>query len=227
MIVDLQNIEFAYSESDKLPSLVVPHWSVYAKEKVFVHGPSGGGKSTLLNLISGMLKPSKGEITVLGERLDKLSAHKRDRFRAMHIGYVFQQFNLIPYLNAIENVQLAHQFGKHRKTDALSQIQESLENLSLPANSWQKPCSTLSIGQQQRVAIARAVVNNPEILIADEPTSSLDEKNRDNFMSLLMNLVEQNGTTLIVVSHDLSLEKYFSRSQQLSDINTVAGKYAP
>ena len=222
MIINLQNLHFSYPESQGKRVLDVPSWSVAAQEHVFVHGPSGGGKSTLLNLLSGIYKPSGGELSVMDCRLDSMSRRQRDQFRAMHIGYVFQQFNLIPYLNPVENIQLATQFAKREsKSASIKEIEALLERLKLPAADHYKPASQLSIGQQQRVAIARALINKPQLLIADEPTSSLDQKNRDNFMSVLMSLVDENNITLVFVSHDMSLSKYFNRIDALSDINRL------
>lgn len=218
--IDLQNVEFAYPEAPDSAVLKIDSWSVLANECVFVQGPSGSGKSTLLNLLSGILLAPHGQVTVLGERLDQLSNRQRDRFRAVHIGYVFQQFNLIPYLDAVDNIQLANQFS-HRQNGRVprEEIESLLTTLNIASSDWAKPASKLSIGQQQRVAIARALINKPSLLIADEPTSSLDQKNRDNFMSLLMSLVVSNGITLLFVSHDKSLAQYFKRVDTLSDIN--------
>ena len=203
----------------------IPDWSVASDEQVFIHGPSGSGKSTLLNLLSGMLKPTAGSVSVMGESLHLMSGRQRDRFRANHVGYIFQQFNLIPYLDAIDNVRLAIRFAK--KTDrkvSMGEIKSLLEKFAIGEAHWGKPVSQLSIGQQQRIAIARAMINKPELLIADEPTSSLDESNRDVFMAELMELVQSEKITLLFVSHDLSLAKYFKRVDALSDVNQAGGQ---
>lgn len=201
----------------------IPRWNVSAGEKIFVHGPSGCGKSTLLNVLCGMLVASSGEVSILGERLDQMSPRQRDHFRARHIGYVFQQFNLITYLSAKENIQLAQYFGKHGKTNSQKETERLLTNLNIHSDDWNKQINKLSIGQQQRIAIARALINKPELVIADEPTSSLDQENRDNFMSLLMSLVTENNSTLVFVSHDLSLSKHFDRVDALSEFNKSEG----
>jgi len=219
MAISLQNVQFAYPEAPDKTVLNIRHWSVSPGEQVFVHGPSGGGKSTLLNLLSGMLKVHHGKVSVLGERLDQMSNRQRDKFRANHIGYVFQQFNLIPYLDAIDNIQLAAHFSAGKRQALGDEICELLSTLSISSADWYKPTARLSIGQQQRVAIARALINNPELLIADEPSSSLDQQNRDNFMSVLMSLVDKHRITLLFVSHDMSLSQYFGRIEMLSDIN--------
>lgn len=159
----------------------------------------------------------------MGQRLDKISSRQRDRFRADHIGYIFQQFNLIPYLDAIDNIKLAHQFAKENTSSSLEdEIKSLLSSFYIDPADWQKPVAKLSIGQQQRIAIARAMVNKPELLIADEPTSSLDQDNRDNFMKELMAMVSEHNTTLLFVSHDMSLAKHFNRIDALADIN-IAG----
>ena len=227
MTISLTNVEYAYPEAPGKVVLDIPQWSVSKGEHVFVHGPSGSGKSTLLNLLSGMLVAPTGEVTVLGERLDRMKGRQRDRFRANHIGYVFQQFNLISYLNALDNIQLARQFskGERRAAAGTNDVMELLATLNIAEEEWHKPTGRLSIGQQQRVAIARALINKPELLIADEPTSSLDQQNRDNFLSVLMELLEANGTTLLFVSHDLSLSHHFTRMDALSDINRSRGEH--
>ncbi len=223
MTISLSNVCFAYPDAPDKPVLNIPSWNVASQEQVFVHGPSGGGKSTLLNLLSGILAPTSGEVSILGKRLDKMSQRQCDRFRAKRIGYVFQQFNLIPYLNAVENVQLPTHFCQHGKASARQEIEGLLAKLNVSPDNWHKQANKLSIGQQQRVAIARALINKPELLIADEPTSSLDQDNRNNFMSLLMSLVAENNITLVFVSHDMSLSQYFKRIDALSDISCLNG----
>lgn len=220
MTIKLDKLRFSYPEDPDRLVIDIPNWEVDDSEQVFVHGPSGCGKSTLLNLLGGLLPASAGELIVLGERLDRMSLRQRDRFRANYIGYVFQQFNLVPYLNAIENVQLATHFSKGaNKRQTASEIESLLSRLSISEADRAKPTSKLSIGQQQRVAIARALINKPQVLIADEPTSSLDQSNRDNFMSELVSLVESENISLVFVSHDMSLSKYFQRVDSLVEIN--------
>jgi len=222
MTIELNGVEFAHPGAPDIPVLQIDSWSVDACQRVFVHGPSGSGKSTLLNLVSGLLECQQGEVSVLGERIDRMSRRQRDRFRANHIGYVFQRFNLVPYLSAIDNVALARSFSESREqTLADAEIEALLESLNVEATGWHRPTSQLSMGQQQRVAIARALVNRPELLIADEPTSSLDQDNRDNFLSVLMSLVEEHDMTLLFVSHDLGLSRHFGRIQSLDEISSA------
>lgn len=220
--ISLAKVRFHYPSQPNTPVLNIPSWSLPQGEQVFVHGASGSGKSTLLSLLSGVLPASEGEVSVLGQSLTQMSSLQRDRFRANHIGYVFQQFNLIPYLNAVENIRLAHQFSEQSNATAImGSIEALLSKLNIAKGDWSKPANNLSIGQQQRVAIARALINSPELLIADEPTSSLDQPNRDAFMALLRAIVEENKMTLLFVSHDLSLANSFKRVESLSDFNHV------
>ncbi len=223
MTIQLHNLRFAYPGVPDKTVLDIQEWSVAPQEQVFVHGSSGCGKSTLLNLLSGILPTISGEISVLGERLDQMNGRQRDVFRANHIGYIFQQFNLIPYLDAVDNIRLATRFSKKcRNTVTRKGIEALLQSFHLDQSQWYKPIETLSVGQQQRIAIARAMVNKPEVLIADEPTSSLDKQNRDNFMVELKAMMQEHKTTLIFVSHDMALADYFGRVDALSEINSAS-----
>ena len=218
MIIDLRNVRFGYKGTADALVLSITRWSIMKGERVLVHGPSGGGKSTLLNLISGMLTPHSGEITVAGSRLDRMSGQKRDRFRAAQIGYVFQQFNLIPHLDAVDNLSLANYFARPNKPLATrAHIESLLDDLNISSSIRRLRSDVLSSGERQRVAIARALVNQPQLLIADEPTSALDMENRDNFMERITSLAASNNTTLLFVSHDPTLGCYFDRVAQLSD----------
>ena len=222
MTVQLKDICFSYPESPKENVINIKSWSVNKCERIFLHGPSGCGKSTLLNLLSGILRPDSGEIVMLSQRVDKMTNRQLDHFRANHIGYIFQQFNLIPYLNAVDNIKLANQFSKKTPPSTLQEkIVNLLSTFRIDDTDCYKPVEKLSIGQQQRIAIARAMINEPEILIADEPTSSLDTMNRDIFMSELHQMVSEMKTTLLFVSHDLSLSDRFDRIDPLLDINDL------
>lgn len=224
MSVLLQNLVFSYSDSINTTVLDIESWSVEANEQVFLCGRSGSGKSTLLNLLSGLLVANQGKVSVLDRQLGKMSAHQRDRFRAAHIGYVFQQFNLIPYLDAVDNIRLATFFSRSSsaKSQVIAEIKALLEQLNIKKSLWSRPAFKLSIGQQQRIAIARALINKPELIIVDEPTSSLDEKNRDAFVSLLLSMLRDYPATLIFVSHDMSLSQYFNRVDLLTEINRAS-----
>ncbi|CAA0112426.1 ABC transporter ATP-binding protein [Zhongshania aliphaticivorans] len=216
MLLSIKDLRFHYPGDSKVV-LDIPQWCLSAGEQVFLHGPSGAGKSTFLKLLAGLLVPSGGGITMLGQPLQALRSGQRDKWRARHIGFVFQQFNLVPYLSGRDNIRLAAHFGGKGDVDAAATA--LLTSLGLDEKLHRKPAAELSIGQQQRVAIARALINQPELLIVDEPTSALDAKNRDLFMALLGEQLAENNTALIFVSHDLSLSNGMSRVESLQDIN--------
>lgn len=222
LVISIKDLSFRHPQQSQ-PVLSIGRWQVAAGERLFLHGPSGSGKSTLLNLLCGILvtgkKPNRGEIEVLGQPLHTLSGGQRDQWRARHIGVVFQQFNLIPYLSAEHNILLAAKLAKQQ--DARARCHQLLNALGIEPPLLKQPARHLSIGQQQRVAIARSFINRPELLIVDEPTSALDSANRDAFMSLLLEQVERHQSTLVFVSHDLSLTSGMSRVQALADINNV------
>ncbi|MBD1390774.1 ABC transporter ATP-binding protein [Neiella sp. HB171785] len=222
----LRQLRFSYDGNSDV--INIPQWTLESGQKCFVFGASGAGKSTLMNLLCGVLKPTAGDIQVFGQALTKMSARQRDRFRAKHIGVVFQQFNLIPYLTVAENIRLASWFaGKTTSSDDQNFQQRLLElvaALQLKPEVLHRPSRELSVGQQQRVAIVRALINQPELLIVDEPTSALDSYARDNFMQLLMSVCEQQRSSLLFVSHDLSLQSYFDVDVNLADINTAGGQ---
>lgn len=207
-----------------MPTLHIAELNIEQGEHVFLHGPSGSGKSTLLSLLCGINAPQSGQVSINGTDLSTLSARARDQFRADHIGYIFQSFNLLPYLNPIENVTLACEFSKRRREKALkhgslaTQASTLLEQLGLDASLHHKSVSTLSIGQQQRVAAARAVIGEPELIIADEPTSALDEDNRTAFINLLFEQANKTGATVVFVSHERSLAPLFNRAIGLASL---------
>jgi putative ABC transport system ATP-binding protein len=227
MTINLSNLQFSYPEQSHLLVLDIPFWSLSTGEHTLIYGSSGSGKSTLLNILNGLLSVNSGHVNVLGQHLNKMTNRQRDTFRANNIGYIFQRFNLIPYLDAIDNIQLASYFSKSISKSSLNEeIKALLKTLNMPEKDWNKPVRTLSIGQQQRIAIARALINKPTLLIADEPTSSLDQENRDSFMALLMSIVEENNITLLFVSHDKSLSHYFTRVESLNEINQIECEHA-
>ncbi len=228
-MVELDNLEFCW-EADTPPVLAITALQIRAGERIFIEGPSGSGKSTLLSLLAGVNIPRQGSIQVLDQPLQQMKSTQRDRFRADHIGYIFQMFNLIPYLSMVENVTLPCRFSALRSERALqhsgSLEQEAVRlltqlDLADPA-LMQRPVTSLSVGQQQRVAAARALMGAPELLIADEPTSSLDTARREAFVQLLFEECKQTGSTLIFVSHDATLEPLFDRTVQLPKINSAA-----
>ena len=224
MSIFLNQLAFSYANNSQLPMINIDNWSVASGEKVFIYGPSGSGKSTLLKLISGLISPTNGAINVLGQSLDTMKSYQRDKFRANNIGYIAQTFNLIEYLSAIDNIKLAHHFAKTvTKQNLATQVAYLLNTLKFDSKDWYRPVEQLSIGQQQRVAIARAFINRPELIIADEPTSALDTDSRDSFMSLLIQLCEDNQTTLVFASHDTQLSAYFDRADNFIAMNSNTG----
>lgn len=218
--IQVSQLEYTYPGGAQ-PVLNIPHWQVTRGQRLFLYGPSGAGKSTLLNLLAGIIKPRSGTIELLGQPVSDFKSRARDRFRAAHIGIVFQQFNLIPYLSVLDNIRLAAHFCPTRQKDVAGRAHQLVAQLGLPDSILARPAHSLSIGQQQRVAIARALINHPEILIVDEPTSALDAAVKDAFIELLLNLVNANQSTLVFVSHDQSLAQNFDESLDLTQLNTV------
>lgn len=223
-LLRIQNLRFRYL-NQATDILQIDAFHINIGEKVFVRGPSGSGKSTLLNIISGVLKPQAGDIDILGQQLNDLRATKLDRFRADHIGYIFQQFNLIPYLSIIENVILPCRFSRLRndksirRAGSLQDEARHLLNRLFPSfrKDLNQRVTELSVGQQQRVAVARALIGQPELVIADEPTSSLDTDTREAFMDLLFEEVNRSHSGLLFVSHDQTQKNRFDRCVDIAD----------
>jgi putative ABC transport system ATP-binding protein len=224
--IELRDVEFAWGND--APILAIRAFDVPARERVLIRGPSGSGKSTLLGLIGGVLQPATGSVRVLGQDLGQLRAWQRDAFRARHVGFIFQMFNLIPYLSVIDNVLLSTRFSVARRARAgdhaaRAEAQRLLNALGLATSDIiERSVTQLSIGQQQRVAAARALIGRPDLLVADEPTSALDMDARLAFLDLLMQECTSAGTTLLFVSHDATLAPRFDRSVALQDINSPA-----
>lgn len=221
-VIDLQKVEFRYSSAKKL-TLNINHFSLDQGEKVFIYGPSGCGKTTFLEVLSGVLVPQKGSLTILNKNIVQLSPKQRDEFRAAHIGYIFQSFNLIPYLNIFENITLPLYLSAHRRLQVPhSKEKEEAKKICASLGILEfldKPVNELSVGQQQRVAVARALLGKPELILADEPTSSLDQDHREKFIELLFSVANEHRTSILFVSHDRSLQSLFDRSVSLPDIN--------
>lgn len=195
------------------PPLSYPDVTLPVGEHLFLRGPSGSGKSTLMSLIGGLIVPSAGSVRVLNTDLATLTGGQRDRFRADHMGVIFQQFNLVPYLNPLDNVLLPCRLSPKRRSRALPTPTEEarllLNALGIPEDHWRRPITRLSVGQQQRVAAARALIGTPELVLADEPTSALDTDNRDRFIELLLQLAAKQQSSVVFVSHDQSLAARF------------------
>ena len=225
-MIHLSDLRFRWRRSEPLV-IDIERLEVAAGERVFIKGPSGSGKTTLLNLLGGVALPEAGEVTVAETELSALSGAARDAFRADHIGFVFQLFNLLPYLSLIDNVLLPCSFSSLRRQrcqekapDLAQEARRLLAHmgLDLPALA-KRPVAELSVGQQQRVAVARALIGAPALVIADEPTSALDADSRRAFLDLLFGEVAEAGATLVYVSHDESIEQAFDRSIALAEVN--------
>ena len=223
----LRGVHFAWPQAVR-DSLVLDDLLLASGETLFLRGPSGCGKSTLLSLAAGVLLPRAGSAAVLGQDWTALPAGARDRWRADHVGYIFQQFNLLPYLSVLDNVLLPCRFSKRRAERAgPGAAQRLLAHTGLAQSAWGRPAGQLSVGQQQRVAAARALIGAPELVIADEPTSALDEDLREAFMALLLNECAAAGSALLFVSHDSRLAARFARVLDLPEINRASATAAP
>ena len=229
-VIELSNVRFSWTAAS--PVVVdIESLRIDEGERVFLRGPSGSGKSTLLSLLAGVTIPRTGGIRVLGQDIGRMGGAARDRFRADHIGFIFQMFNLIPYLSVLENVCLPCGFSARRRarasdggTGVEADAIRLLGHLDMADSVLlRRPVNALSVGQQQRVAAARALIGRPELVIADEPTSSLDEDRRTAFLDLLFRECEQRHATLIFVSHDASLGSRFDRVIPFGEINRPSG----
>lgn len=216
-------LRFSYSKERAI--LDIPKLTIERGERVFVHGPSGCGKTTLLGIIAGILDPQGSQVLIHGSDLAKMRPRQRDVFRGSQIGYIFQMFNLIPYLNVLDNITLPcfvsparrDRLGSTSPIKAAGEIASKLDIQHL----LNKMISELSVGEQQRVAAARALLGAPALLIADEPTSALDGNHRDEFISLLNSVADESQATVLFVSHDLSLSRHFGRQISLPGLNVV------
>jgi putative ABC transport system ATP-binding protein len=221
--VALRDVRFAYRPG--VDVLRVDRLDVRRGERIFVFGPSGSGKTTLLGLLAGVLRASSGSVQVLGRDLARLGGAERDAFRAEHVGYVFQMFNLIPYLSVRENVTLPARLSAGRRARLGGRSPDAAaEHLALEleiSELLDERVTSLSVGQQQRVAAARALLGAPELVIADEPTSALDADRRERFLELLFQVCAEAGSTLIFVSHDRGLEPMFDRAVSLPELNRM------
>jgi putative ABC transport system ATP-binding protein len=219
--VDIKDLVFSYRSPKAV--LEIREMAIAKGEKVFLYGPSGCGKTTLLGIVAGVLKPNAGSVRILGHDFARISGPARDALRGAHIGYIFQMFNLIPYLNVLENMMLPCRISKERSQRLNGKpldkaAKEMAERLGIGSIILEN-VTDLSVGQQQRVAAARALLGSPELMIADEPTSALDEDQRENFLDLLFTHCREIGATLIFVSHDRRMMPLFDRALSLPELN--------
>lgn len=226
-MIALEDVQFGYATRLVLD---IPQLLIEQGSSVLLRGVSGGGKSTLLGLLAGVLLPGRGRVEVAGHALQMMRGAARDRFRADHLGVIFQQFNLLPFLSVRDNIALGLRFSPVR-SERISgpldaEIARLLQALQLNPELMQRRAGTLSVGQQQRVAAARALIGRPAVLLADEPTSALDREAATAFLQLMSVQCQAAGTTVLVVSHDDSLQPLFDRTISLSEINHAGGTHA-
>ena len=216
----MRNVRFAWPGRSSF-ALSVPHFALEQDETVLLLGESGSGKSTLLSLICGIVRPSEGEIRVGNTDLSTLGASRRDRLRGEDIGIIFQQFNLLPHLSVRDNILLPLSFAPRRRRragDGGAEAERLAAALGLSTGLIDTRADQLSVGQQQRVAAARALIGTPPLIIADEPTSSLDGPNQSAFLDLMFDQIARNGTTLLLVSHDDRLAPRFDRVCRIAEV---------
>jgi len=209
-IIEIQELAKHYDTASALRGV---HCDIQQGEWVSIVGPSGSGKSTLLNILGGLDHPTDGSVLINGTDINALGEDELAHFRRETIGFVFQQSHLIPYLDATENVMLAQYF--HSIPDR-AEAEDALTRVGLGHRLRHRP-SQLSGGEQQRVCIARALINNPSLLLADEPTGNLDRSNTKNILELLKDLHEQEGFTIVVVTHDPFVSQWASRIISMED----------
>jgi putative ABC transport system ATP-binding protein len=215
--------ELRYAWPGAADNLVMDALDIATGRTVFLHGPSGCGKSTLLGLMAGVLSARRGTVALLGQDWAALPAGRRDQRRADHVGVIFQQFNLLPYLSVLDNVLLPCRFSALRASRCeggpAAAAHALLGRVGLDAALHGRRADALSVGQQQRVAAARALIGRPDLVIADEPTSALDAALRDGFMDLLLGACAAAGSTLVFVSHDERLAARFDERLSLPQLN--------
>lgn len=201
--------------------LKIPEFRVEASTQVCLKGRSGSGKTTLLNVLSGIRAPTRGSILMEGQDLSRLSEARRDLFRGAHFGFIFQTFNLLPGFTALENVILGSVFAgdpNEEPSSTRERASDLLKKVGLGDRMGHRPCM-LSSGEQQRVAIARALMNRPKLVLADEPTGSLDERNGLEVLELIRTLLEECKASLLIVTHDPAVMARFKTVVDLKDLN--------
>lgn len=217
ILYSIKDLSKSYSQSNKkVTALRNVTLEINRGDFISIQGPTGGGKSTLLQMLGGLEKPTSGVITLEDDNLEKLSEAKLTDVRARKVGFVFQNYNLIPTLTALENVQTALVPHGIKKVESERRAKAALESVALSDRANHFP-SELSGGQQQRVAIARALVKNPEVILADEPTGNLDEETKDQIIDLLVNLNRDSGITIMLVTHDSEVAKRANKNLHISN----------
>ena len=223
-LLELSNLKKSYASptGEVQTVLDIPHFSLDPEEQVAIEGTSGSGKTTFLNIISGILRADSGQVLLDGVNLVDLSESRRDLLRAWNFGYVFQTFNLLEGYTALENVLLGMMFGSGVDREYAVHL---LEQLGVGHRMDHSP-SQLSIGQQQRVAVARALANRPHLVLADEPTGNLDPGHSEEALQLMRRLCEESGASLLLVSHDPRVISQFDRVITFTELNCAEGGVA-
>ncbi|QDU59042.1 ABC transporter ATP-binding protein [Aeoliella mucimassa] len=219
-LVELKNVQKAYREpnGDLLPILDIEHLAISPGDQIVIRGRSGCGKTTLLHAIAGLTPIDSGSIMFAGVRFHELAEAGRDRFRAHHIGYVFQTFNLLPAFTALENVMLGMTFTGRPKDR--SRAIALLEEVGLGHRMHHKP-SSMSVGEQQRTAVARALVNKPKLLLADEPTANIDPGHQQQVVDMLREVCVQEQVAMLMVTHSPEVSDQFDHVIALEELNRV------
>lgn len=222
-MLTVENVKKSYAQpgAQRLPILDVPRLEVAPGEQVVIRGRSGCGKTTLLNAISGLTTIDSGKVTINGVEVTRLPESGRDRFRARNLGFVFQTFNLLPAFTALENVLLGMTFtGQAKDRQRASQL---LEKVGLGHRLHHKP-QAMSVGEQQRTAVARALVNQPKLLLADEPTANVDPAHQQQVVDLLRSVCRDENVAMLLVTHSPEVSDQFERVEQLEDVNLVVSQ---
>lgn len=210
-MIEIEQLRFRYPTSGF--ELVIDALKIDSGEKVAIVGPSGSGKTTLLNLMAGITAPDSGRINIFPDEVSRLSDSRRRDFRISNIGMVFQQFELVEYLNSLDNILIP--FFINSTLELNREVRDRAEKLAASVglqDKLQRPPGKLSQGEQQRVAICRALITEPKLILADEPTGNLDPANKTLILDILFDHVARNGQTLVVVTHDMSLLEGFDRT---------------
>lgn len=222
MMIQIRGLTKQFHVAGKtIPIINVPHWTVTQGEKIAIIGPSGSGKSTLLHLLSGIMRPDAGEISIGSHVIHNMREAARDQFRADHIGYILQDFYLLPSLTARQNVEIAIRGrGTGSSAKRKERVEHMFEQVGLHDRMNHLP-SQLSRGQQQRVAMLRAFIHEPTLILADEPTGSLDAETAEEITEMMLKLCGSQKHTLLVVTHDLSIAERFPSQLHIYDINQI------
>lgn len=222
-MLELKDVKKTYPQGDgpRLEVLDIPGYHIGAGEQVVLLGPSGCGKTTTLHIIAGIIQPDSGVVQIDGVNLANYSQSGRDRIRAGKIGYVFQTFNLLKGFTALENVMLGMSFAKGKMDRG--RASSLLERVGLSHRMHHKP-GKMSVGEQQRTAVARALANRPKLILADEPTANVDPENQQKIVDLIRQSCEEEGISLLLVTHNMEVAEQFDRVDRLDEVNQVAAR---